>query len=97
MRARAVDAALAALATMIAAWPLSTLLEQPTWVRSCLVLVAVVALSGVGARLLALRGWQVAAAQLVAVVLDRGRPLRAGSPVARAAHRRHRSRRPAPC
>lgn len=56
MRARAVDAALAALATMIAAWPLSTLLEQPTWVRSCLVLVAVVALSGIGARLLALRG-----------------------------------------
>ena len=72
MRARAVDAAVAALATMIAAWPLSTLLEQPTWVRSCLVLVAVVALSGIGARLLALRGWQVAAAQLVAVVLAAG-------------------------
>ena len=72
MRARAVDATLAALATMIAAWPLSTLLEQPTWVRSCLVLVAVVALSGVGARLLALRGWQVAAVQLVAVLLTAG-------------------------
>ena len=72
MRARAVDAALAAVATMFAAWPLSTLLEQPSWVRSSLVLVAVVALTGVGARLLALHGWQVAATQLVAVVLTAG-------------------------
>jgi transglutaminase-like putative cysteine protease len=72
MRSRAADAALAALATMVAAWPLSTLLERSTWVQSSLLLVAVVALSGIGARLLALRGWQVVAAQLVVAVLAAG-------------------------
>ena len=72
MRSRAADATLAALATMVAAWPLSTLLEQPTWVRSALLLVAAVALSGIGARLLGLRGWQVAAVQLAVVLLAAG-------------------------
>ena len=72
MRSRAPDAALAALATLVAAWPLSTLLEQNTWVRSALLLVAAVALGGIGARLLGLRGWQVVAAQLAVVVLAAG-------------------------
>ena len=72
VRPRAGDAGLAALATLVAAWPLSTLLEESSWVQSTLLLVAAVALSGVGARLLGLRGWQVAAAQLVVVVLAAG-------------------------
>ena len=72
MRSRAPDAALAALATLVAAWPLSTLLEQSTWVRSALLLVAAVALGGIGARLLGLRGWQVVTAQLAVVVLAAG-------------------------
>ena len=72
MRSRAPDAALAALATMVAAWPLSTLLEQSTWVRSALLLVAAVALGGIGARLLGLRGWQVVAGQLTVLVLTAG-------------------------
>ena len=56
-----------------------------------LLLVAVVALGGIGARLLALRGWQVAAAQLAVGRPRRRRPLRPGPPVARAAHARHGS------
>ena len=48
VRSRAPDAALAALATLVAAWPLSTLLEQSSWVRSALLLVAAVALGGSG-------------------------------------------------
>src|SRR6185312_16503013 len=66
---RAGDACLAALATLVAAWPLSTLLAESSWVQSTLLLVAAVALSGVGARTLGLRGWQVAATQLVVAVL----------------------------
>ena len=54
-----VDSALAAIATLTAAWPISTLLAEPTWLRGTLMLLAVIALSGFGARSLALRGWQV--------------------------------------
>ena len=76
MRPRAgqgVDAALAAVATFTAAWPISTLLLEPTWVVRTVALLAVVAISGVGARALAaLRGWQVLMVQLVCVVLAAG-------------------------
>ncbi|MHB8184681.1 MAG: DUF3488 and transglutaminase-like domain-containing protein [Dermatophilaceae bacterium] len=66
---RGVDATLAAIATLVVAWPISTLLAELTWVSRTLLLLAVVALSGVGARALALRGWQVVTVQLVCVVL----------------------------
>ena len=67
-----VDAMLAAIATLTAAWPISTLLAEPTWVRGTLLLLAVIALSGVGARSLALRGWQVLMVQLLCSVLAAG-------------------------
>jgi transglutaminase-like putative cysteine protease len=66
---RGVDATLAAIATMTAAWPVSTLLAEPTWVSRTLLLLMVVALGGISARALALRGWQVLTVQLVCIVL----------------------------
>jgi hypothetical protein len=66
---RGVDATLCVIATLTAAWPISTLLAQPTWLGGTVLLLAVIALSGVGARSLALRGWQVLMVQLVCAVL----------------------------
>ena len=66
---RGIDATLAGLATMTAAWPITTLLAEPTWVGETVLLLAVIALSGIGARALALRGWQVLMAQLACSVL----------------------------
>jgi transglutaminase-like putative cysteine protease len=67
-----VDATLAALATLTAAWPITTLLAQTTWLGGTLLLLAVIAAAGVGARSLALRGWQVLTVQLVCSVLAAG-------------------------
>jgi transglutaminase-like putative cysteine protease len=72
MKGRPVDATLAAMATLTAAWPISTLLVEPTWLSGTLLLLAVIAVSGVGARSLALRGWQVLMVQLVCAVLTAG-------------------------
>jgi transglutaminase-like putative cysteine protease len=69
MKGRGVDATLAAMATLAAAWPISTLLQKPTWLVGTVLLLAVIALSGVGARSLALRDWQVLVAQFVCAVL----------------------------
>jgi len=69
MKGRGVDATLAAMATLAAAWPISTLLQEPTWLVGTVLLLAVIALSGVGARSLALRDWQVLVAQFVCAVL----------------------------
>jgi transglutaminase-like putative cysteine protease len=66
------ESALAAAATLTAAWPISTLLEQPTWLGGTVMLVGVIALSGFGARSLALRGWQVLTVQLVCSVYAAG-------------------------
>jgi len=63
------DATLAALATLTAAWPISTLLADPTWLRGTALLLAVIAVSGVAARSLALRGWQVLMVQLACALL----------------------------
>ena len=49
-RARPVEALLAALATLTVALPLTTLFSQSTWARPSVVLVAVVAVSGIGLR-----------------------------------------------
>jgi transglutaminase-like putative cysteine protease len=67
-----VDAALAAAATLAAAWPISTLLAQPTWLGGTMLLLMVIAVTGVGARLLALRGWQVLSVQVVCSALAAG-------------------------
>ncbi|MEP7193125.1 MAG: DUF3488 and transglutaminase-like domain-containing protein [Actinomycetota bacterium] len=66
------DSALAATATLTAAWPISTLLEEPTWLGGTLLLLSVIALSGFGARSLALRDWQVLTVQLVSSALAAG-------------------------
>ena len=67
-----VDATLAAIATLAAAWPISTLLDNPIWLRGTVLLLAVIAVTGAAARSLALRGWQVLAVQLVCSVLAAG-------------------------
>ena len=69
MKGRGVDATLAAIATLTAAWPISTLLAEPSWLGPTVLLLAVIALSGVAARSLALRGWQVLVVQLLCAVL----------------------------
>ena len=69
MKGRGVDATLAGIATLTAAWPISTLLAEPTWLGGTVLLLAVIALSGVGGRSLGLRGWQVLMVQLVCAVL----------------------------
>lgn len=69
MKGHGGEATLAASATLTAAWPVSTLLAEPTWLKGTLALLAVIALSGIGARLLALRSWQVLMVQLVCAVL----------------------------
>jgi transglutaminase-like putative cysteine protease len=63
------DATLAAVATLIAAWPVSTLLREPTWLGGTVLMLAVVALSGVAARSLGLRGWLVLLLQSGCLVL----------------------------
>src|SRR5450631_3526985 len=66
------DSALAAIATLVAAWPISTLLQEPTWLRGTVTLLAVIAMSGFAARSVPLRGWQVLTVQLVCSVLAAG-------------------------
>jgi transglutaminase-like putative cysteine protease len=68
-RGYGVDATLAAVATLIAAWPISTLLREPTWLRGTVLMLAVIALSGVAARSLGLRGWLVLVLQSGCLVL----------------------------
>ena len=68
-RGYAIDATLAAAATLIAAWPVSTLLQEPTWLPGAVLMLAVIALSGVGARSLGLRGWLVLVVQSGCLVL----------------------------
>src|SRR5450759_1736690 len=67
-----IDSTLAAFATLTAAWPISTLLGEPTWLRGTVMLLAVIVLSGLGARSLALPGWQVLMAQLTCLILAAG-------------------------
>ncbi|MGZ4598561.1 transglutaminase family protein [Oryzihumus sp.] len=72
MNARPGEAALAALATVTAIWPVTTLLDSGEWVRGAVAMVLVVALVGVAARSVRLRGWQVALAQTVAAAVVAG-------------------------
>lgn len=71
-RARVTDTLLAGLATMVVAWPLTTLFTPNTWVGPTLALVAVVVVSGLLARRLTPSRVAVTGIQLVAVVLAAG-------------------------
>ena len=64
-----VDATLAAIATLTAAGPIFNLLAQATWLRGTVLLLAVIVLSGTGARSLASSDWQVPVVQLVCSML----------------------------
>ena len=64
-----VDATLAAIATLTAAGPIFNLLAQPAWLRGTVLLLAVIVLSGTGARSLARSDWQVPVVQLVCSML----------------------------
>ena len=75
----AISSGLAAIATLSTAWPITTLLQQPTWLHGTVLLLAVIAVSGFGARSLALRGWQVLTVQLVCSVLTAGAIFAPGS------------------
>ena len=72
MNARLGDASVAALATVVAVWPVTTLLATGEWLSSAILLVLLVAASGAALRLLPLRGWQVAIGQLVVAALAAG-------------------------
>ena len=68
-RARTGDTLLAALALVSVTWPILTLFAPADWVRPMLVMVGVVALSGMAGRLLFSRGASVGAFQVGATVL----------------------------
>ena len=72
MNARPGDAGMAALATVVALLPVTTLLATGEWLNPALVLVLVVAVTGMLARSARLRGWQVAVLQLVAAAVTTG-------------------------
>ena len=72
MNARPGDAAVAALASVVALWPLTTLLATGEWLNPALAMVLMVAVTGVLARAARLRGWQVAVLQLLAAAVGAG-------------------------
>ncbi|WP_270888967.1 transglutaminase family protein [Pedococcus sp. 5OH_020] len=71
-RGRVPESLLAGAATAVVAWPMTTLFTPSTWMRPTLAMVAVVAIAGIGARLLTTSAIAVAGAQLGAVVLAAG-------------------------
>lgn len=68
-RTRPLEALLAALATFTVALPLLTLFDDNAWVRPSLVVIAVVALTGIGLRSLTPSRWLVIGGQLVLAFL----------------------------
>lgn len=71
-RTRVTETLLAAAATTVVAWPLTTLFTPNTWVRPTLAMVLVVAVAGMAGRALTTSKLGVLAIQLVAVVLAAG-------------------------
>ncbi|EAP98619.1 putative membrane protein [Janibacter sp. HTCC2649] len=65
-RTRPVETLLAALASFTVAFPLLTLFDSNTWVRPSLVIIATIALVGLGLRTLAASVWPVLLGQAVA-------------------------------
>ena len=68
-RARAPESLLAGLATVVVAWPLTTLFTPDSWVDPAIVVIAAVVVTGMLMRLATSNYVLVALAQLVAVVL----------------------------
>ncbi|WP_286967816.1 MULTISPECIES: transglutaminaseTgpA domain-containing protein [Arsenicicoccus] len=68
-RAHLRETALCALAVVVAAWPIGTLLRDSSWTGPTLLVVALVALLGAGLRSLRVPAWGVVLAQLVGVCL----------------------------
>ncbi len=64
-RARPVDALLAAVATLLALLPLTTLFEPNSFLQPSVVMIGVVAVTGVAGRVLVARRWPVVVAQVV--------------------------------
>ena len=71
-RTRLPETPLAALATAVVAWPLTTLFTPDTWVRPTMAMIAVVAVAGLVGRRLTASSVGIIAIQLVAVVLAAG-------------------------
>ncbi|HET7304462.1 MAG TPA: DUF3488 and transglutaminase-like domain-containing protein [Segeticoccus sp.] len=69
MRGRPVEGLLAAAATVVSAWPVTTLLQGHAWFGRGLLLVLVVAGTGMLARAARVPGWLVVVGQVVLVVL----------------------------
>lgn len=68
-RARVVPGLLAALGTLVASWPLTTLLDDGSWVRPVLLLLLLQAAIGMAGRYAGWRTWATATVQVVTVVL----------------------------
>ena len=71
-RLRLPEAILAAGGVLVAAWPLTNLIERDTWVAPVAFLVLCVAALGCGGRALRLSAWAIVAIQTVAVLLLTG-------------------------
>lgn len=71
-RGRIPESLLAGAATVVAAWPMTTLFAPNTWVRPTVAMVVVVALAGITMRMLTGSAVAVIAGQVVAVVLAAG-------------------------
>src|SRR5690606_32436540 len=69
VRGRPVEAVLAAVATLVAGWPLAGLVESEPWVVPTVVVLVVVLVSGVLARALRAAGWAVVLLQVVLAAL----------------------------
>ncbi len=71
-RTRLPDTAVAALATAVVSWPLTTLFTPNTWIRPTMLMVALVAAAGLLGRWLTTSKTGVLLVQLVAVVVGAG-------------------------
>jgi len=71
-RIRLADTAIAALATAVVSWPLTTLFTPNSWIRPTMVMVALVAAAGLLGRRLTTSKTGVLLVQLVAVVVGAG-------------------------
>lgn len=67
--ARFVDGIIAALALVVASWPLTTLLRSGEWIRPAMLFIGLVAVIGMLGRAAGLRGWLVLTGQLVVVLV----------------------------
>lgn len=65
LRARPIETLIAALAVVVASWPLTTLVQQVQWLMPAVAFIAAVALAGMLGRYLLAPGWVTLLGQLV--------------------------------